>query len=154
VWNPRILGHGKRPAAELIKRKFNISEKAYQWCMLQTFCSTGQWEAVDEMGGITSRLQPVIGGEAFVNALLSCGRPQQAMQYIQRIANVEDRMEYYVQCGDWAGAGADCKRHGENALFLQVKERAKGNAEFLRQIDDGWKKSQAATALNFSKFFT
>lgn len=147
------LEHGKRSAAEIIKRKFNISDKAYQWCMLQTFCSTGQWEAVDEMGGITSRLQPAIGGEAFVNALLSCGRPRQAMQYIQRIANVEDRMEYYVQCGDWAGAGADCKRHGENALFLQVKERSKGNAEFLRQIDDGWKNSQTATALNFSKLF-
>ncbi|KPA78595.1 putative vacuolar protein sorting complex subunit [Leptomonas pyrrhocoris] len=147
------LEHGRTSVAQRLKNDFCIPEKMYQRCMLSAYLSTGQWDLIDNMSGVTSSKKTLIDGEAYVAALLSYKRPQQAKQYVPRIPQIEVRMEYYVLCGDWFGAGAECKRNNDPDLLGQLKERAKGNLEVLQQIEEGWKTPAQSTGINFSKFF-
>lgn len=147
------LEHGRTSTAQRLKGDFCVPEKMYQRCMLSAYLSTSQWELIDNMSGVTSNKKTVIDGEAYVTALLSHKRPQQAKQYIPRIPQIEVRMEYYVLCGDWFGAGAECKRNNDADLLGQLKDRAKGNPDVLLQIEEGWKTPAQSTGINFPKFF-
>lgn len=146
------LEHGRESVAAKLKTDYNIPERVYQWCMLTAYAQTGQWDLIDDLGGVSSRTQPLINGEAFITTLLSFGRPQQARQYIPRVSRIEVRMEYYVQCGDWLTAAMDCRRNGENGLMGQLRDRAKGDAEILQQLDQGWN-TQQETTVKFPKLF-
>ncbi|KAK7196982.1 Vacuolar protein sorting-associated protein 16 [Novymonas esmeraldas] len=147
------LEHGRTTVAQRLKKTFCIPDKMFQWCMLAAFSCTGQWDQIDDMSGVSSNKKTLLDGEAFVTVLLSYKRPQQAKQYISRIPKIETRMEFYVLCGDWLGAGAECKRNNDPDLLLQLKDRSKGNPEVLRQIDEGWSTASQATGISFSKFF-
>lgn len=148
------LEHGRTSTAQRLKTAFSVPERMYQWCMLSAYSSTAQWDLIDGMAGISSSKNTVLGGEAFVTTLLSFKRPQQAKQYIARVSKIEDRMEFYVQCGDWIGAGAECRRSNDADLLLQLKERAKSNPESLSQINEGWNSSVAASGISISKLFS
>ncbi|KAG5481076.1 hypothetical protein LSCM1_06754 [Leishmania martiniquensis] len=147
------LEHGRVSVAQRLKNAFCVPEKMFQWCMLSAYLCTGQWDLIDDMGGISSNKKTLLDGEAFVTALLSYKRPQQAKQYIARIPKIETRMEYYVLCSDWFSAGADCRRNNDPDLLTQLKERAKGNADALRQIEEGWSTPPQAAGISFPKFF-
>ncbi|KPI89950.1 putative vacuolar protein sorting complex subunit [Leptomonas seymouri] len=147
------IEHGRASIAQRLKSDFCIPEKMYQRCMLSAYLSTGQWDLIDSMSGATSNKKTLLDGEAYVVALLSYKRPQQAKQYIPRIPQIEARMEYYVLCGDWFSAAAECKRNNDPDLLGQLKERAKGNADVLLQVEEGWKTSAQTTGINFPKFF-
>jgi vacuolar protein sorting-associated protein 16 len=147
------LEHGRTSTAQRLKNDFSIPEKMFQRCMLSAYLSTGQWDLIDSMSGATSNRKTLLDGEAYVTALLSYKRPQQAKQYISRIPQIEVRMEYYVLCGDWFGAAAECKRNNDPDLLGQLKERAKGNPDVLLQIEEGWKIPAQSTGISFSKFF-
>ncbi|AIN97288.2 vacuolar protein sorting complex subunit, putative [Leishmania panamensis] len=145
--------HGRTSVAQRLKTAFCVPEKMFQRCMLSAYLCTGQWELIDDMSGISSSKKTLLDGEAFVTALLSYKRPQQAKQYISRIPKIETRMEYYVLCSDWFGAAADCKRHNDPDLLTQLKDRAKGNPDVLRQIEEGWCTLTQTTGISFPKFF-
>lgn len=147
------LEHGRTTVAQRLKSAFSVPEKMFQHCMLSAYSCTGQWDLIDDMGGVTSNKKSVLDGESFVTVLLSFKRPQQAKQYIARIPKIETRMEYYVLCSDWFGAGAECKRSNDSDLLMQVKDRAKGNPEVLRQIEEGWCTPAQPTGISFPKFF-
>ncbi|KAG5508069.1 hypothetical protein GH5_07126 [Leishmania sp. Ghana 2012 LV757] len=145
--------HGRISVAQRLKNALCVPEKMFQRSMLSAYLCTGQWDLIDDMGGISSNKKTLLDGEAFVTALLSYKRPQQAKQYIGRIPKIETRMEYYVLCSDWFGAGADCRRNNDPDLLTQLKDRAKGNADALRQIEEGWSTPPQAAGISFPKFF-
>ncbi|KEG15158.1 putative vacuolar protein sorting complex subunit [Trypanosoma grayi] len=146
--------HGHNEVAERIKNDFGVSDKMYCWSMLKAYAKSSQWDLIDQIGAVKSKMKPVIGASAFVRTLLACGRHEQAKLYVPKVPRIEERMEFYVQCGDWAGAGADCRRHGEPELLAQLKERAKGSSTALQQIEEGWNSGQESGAVKFAKFFT
>ncbi|KAH9589033.1 Vps16 [Trypanosoma melophagium] len=145
---------GQNGIAELLKNEFSVSEKMHSWCMLNAYAATGQWDLIDQIGGVKNKTKPIIGGSAFVTKLLACGRPEQAKQYIRKVPQIEQRMEFYVLCNDWAAAGADCRRHGETEMLAQLKERAKGNVTAIHLIEEGWNSGQESGVLKFTKLFT
>ncbi|CBZ33414.1 vacuolar protein sorting complex subunit, putative [Leishmania donovani] len=147
------LEHGRTSVAQRLKNAFCVPEKMFQRCMLSAYLCTSQWDLIDDMSGISSNKKTLLDGEAFVTALLSYKRPQQAKQYISRIPKIETRMEYYVLCSDWFGAGADCKRSNDPDLLTQLKDRAKGNPDVLRQIEEGWSTMPHPSSISFPKFF-
>ncbi|CCW64952.1 unnamed protein product [Phytomonas sp. EM1] len=147
-----VLEHGRQSIADRLKIKFNVSDKAFQWCMLNAFSRAGQWSLIDELGS-RPQTQHLISAEHFVNVLLSYNRPQQAKQYIPRVPLIERRMEYYVLCEDWLAAATDCHHNGDTNLLSQLKERAKGNQKILEQIDQGWNQQQRSSGLNLSRLF-
>lgn len=147
------LEHGRTSTAQRLKGDYGIPEKMYQSCMLSAYLSTSQWDLIDSMSGLTSNKKTLLDGEAYVTALLSHKRPQQAKQYIARIPQIEVRMEYYVLCGDWLGAGAECKRNNDHDLLGQLKDRAKGKPDVLLQIEEGWRTPAQSTGISFPKFF-
>ncbi|GET87819.1 vacuolar protein sorting complex subunit, putative [Leishmania tarentolae] len=147
------LEHGRTSVAQRLKNAFSVPEKMFQRCMLSAYLCTSQWDLIDDMSGISSNKKTLLDGEAFVTALLSYKRPQQAKQYISRIPKIEMRMEYYVLCSDWFSAGADCKRNNDPDLLTQLKDRAKGNPDVLRQIEEGWNTPPQTSGISFPKFF-
>lgn len=140
-------------AALAIRQTYNVGEDMFQWCRLKAFAATEQWEQVDRMGGIGTRQKAVLSGESIVSLLLSYNRPQQAAKHISHIPKIEERLEYYVQCGDWAEAGRDCRRAGNTDLFGQLKARAKGNVAALEQIQHGWD-ATSTTGITFGNLFS
>lgn len=154
-------GEGKALAeeeAQTLRREFNVPDDMFQWCRLRAFAATEQWESIDHMGGVNTKLKPVIGGEAIVSLLLSHQRFEQAAKHISRIPQLEERLEYYIQCGEWLKAGEDCARMGNEEYLSQLKIRAKGNGAIQEQIQRGWDSvisgHSSATGLSFGKFFS
>ncbi|KAG5507643.1 hypothetical protein JKF63_06592 [Porcisia hertigi] len=147
------LEHGHTSVAQRLKTAFCVPEKMFQWCMLNAYLCTGQWDLIDDMSGFSSNKKTLLDGETLVTALLSYKRPQQAKQYISRIPKIETRMEYYVLCSDWFGAGAECRRQNDPDLLMQLKDRAKGNPDVLRLIEEGWCTSPQTSAISFPKLF-
>ncbi|RNF11263.1 putative vacuolar protein sorting complex subunit [Trypanosoma rangeli] len=145
--------HGCDGVAGRLKREFGVSDKMYCWCRLNAYTTMSQWGLIDHLGDVRSKIKPVIGAPAFINTLLACGRPEQAKKYIPKISQIEQRMEYYVLCGDWEEAGADCRRNGDQDLLSQLKERVKGNASATQRIDKGWNSVTESGALKLAKFF-
>jgi hypothetical protein len=55
-----------------------------------------------------------IGYEAFVRHLVEKGHPRVAVSYVQR-CDSNKRIDLYVECGEWAMAGKECKERGDRA---------------------------------------
>lgn len=137
-----------------LRREYCVPEEMMQWARLKAFAATKQWDQVDQMGGINSRQKPVLSGESLVTLLLSYDRLEQASKHISRIPNLEDRLEYYVQCGNWTAAGADCGRVGATELLEQLQARARGSAASQEQIKKGWDMTVGSSSgLTFGKLF-
>lgn len=145
--------HGCKDVADRIKNKFGVSDKMNTWCMVKAAVETKQWNLVDEISDIRGKGRSPVSGFAFVRALFANCQRQQAKQYIPKIPQIEWRMEYYVLCGDWKTAGADCRRHSEPELLRQLKDRAKGDTDALRQIEEGWNSVQESGAVRLAKLF-
>ncbi|RNE94889.1 vacuolar protein sorting complex subunit, partial [Trypanosoma conorhini] len=145
--------HGCDGVAGRLKREFGVSDRMHCWSRLNAYTKTSQWELIDQLGDVRKKVRPVIGAPAFINTLLACGRPEHAKKYIPKVPQIEQRMEYYVLCGDWEGAGADCRRNGEPDLLAQLKERVKGNTCAAQRIDKGWNSVPESGALKLVKFF-
>lgn len=137
-----------------LRREYCVPEEMMQWARLKAFAETKQWDQVDQMGGINSRQKPVLSGESLVTLLLSYDRLEQASKHISRIPNLEDRLEYYVQCGNWTSAGADCGRVEATDLLEQLQARARGSAAAQEQIKKGWDTAVGSSSgLTFGKLF-
>ncbi|RNC56045.1 vacuolar protein sorting complex subunit [Trypanosoma cruzi] len=145
--------HGCDGVAGRLKREFGVSDKMHCWSMLDAYTTMSQWGLIDQLGDVKNKNKPVIGASAFINTLLACGRQEQAKQYIHKIPQIEQRMEYYLLCSDWEGAGADCRRHGEPDLLTQLKDRVKGDASAVQLIDKGWNSVQESGAVKLAKLF-
>lgn len=155
-----LLEHGGTEATSLVaglRAEYTIPEDQYQWCQAKAFAEKGQWDMVDLMGGLhpSKRLRPVLSGVTLVTLLLSYHRPQQAAKHIPRIPKIEERLEYYVHCGEWAAAGADCAKAGDASLLAQLKTRGRGSAMAQEQIQRGWDAAVgSSTGLSFGKLFS
>ncbi|PWV01624.1 putative Vacuolar protein sorting-associated protein 16 [Trypanosoma cruzi] len=145
--------HGCDGVAGRLKREFGVSDKMHCWSMLDAYTTMSQWGLIDQLGDVKNKNKPVIGASAFINTLLACGRQEQAKHYIHKIPQIEQRMEYYLLCSDWEGAGADCRRHGEPDLLTQLKDRVKGDAFAVQLIDKGWNSVQESGAVKLAKLF-
>ena len=55
-----------------------------------------------------------IGYEAFVRHLVEKGHAKEAVSYVQR-CDANKRVDLYVECGEWAMAGKECKERGDRA---------------------------------------
>lgn len=153
-----LLTRGEDKATEeamALRREYNVPEDMMQWARLKAFAATSRWEEVDKMGGINTRQKPVLSGEALVSLLLSYDRPEQASKHIPRIQKLEERLEYYVQCGSWEAAGEDCGRAGATELLEQLQARARGSTVAQEQIKKGWDMAVGASSgITFGKLFS
>lgn len=157
VWDMIYLMHvhgAEESEVAAVVTEFNVPPNMAHSCRLRAYAATGQWEAVDEMGGVNSKSKPVLSGEELVSLLIAYDRPSQAAKHIPRILVLEDRLEYYVQCGDWLHAGADCRRANQLDLLAQLKSRAKGNVDALDHIQQGWNTSTASSTSGLTEGFT
>lgn len=154
-----LLEHGGSEAVghvASLRADYAIPDDMYHWCQAKVFAEKGQWDMLDQMGGIhpSKRLRPVLSGVALVTLLLSYNRPQQAAKHIPRIPKIEERLEYYVHCGEWGAAGADCAKTGNTDLFAQLKGRGKGSAAVQEQIQRGWDAAAGSSGLSFGMLFS
>lgn len=153
-----LLERGEEKVVEValaLRREYNVPEEMFQWARLKAFAATGRWDQVDQMGGINSRQKPALSGESFVTLLLSYDRLEQASKHIPRIPKLEDRLEYYVLCGNWVAAGEDCGRDGATELLEQLQARARGSTVAQEQIKKGWDMTVGTSSgINFGKFFS
>lgn len=144
--------HKNESAALRLKEKFAIPERKFQYCLLRAYCSSGQWELVDKLGARKTKL--LVPAEVFIEELLRYSRDKQAQPYIVRVAELESRLEYYIQCGDWFTAAADCQRSGKPGLLAELKKRAKGNTEALSLVEQGTNSKTGNFGLSIATFFS
>lgn len=139
--------------AELLRKRFNVPEKMFLWSQLRALCIIGDWPAVDKMGGNAgSRAKPLIGPVPFVKMLVEYKRPEQAKQFVPKVSRIEERMELYLLCEAWQEAAADCRKHGEDGMVDQLRERARGDTRALDLIDRGMTMKPAESG-GFASFF-
>lgn len=148
-----LIVHKKQDQADALAKRFHVSEKMYCWAKLRALIEIQDWPGIDKLGGISGKSKaPPIGYLPFVRLLLKAGRPEQARLFVPRISRIEERMEMYLLCGDWKGAAMDCKKSGEMGILEQLRERARGNARALEQIQEG-ANAKVADSSPFSNFF-
>ncbi len=145
--------HNFADKAEILKKRFNVPEKMFQWAQLRALCNIGDWPGIDKMGGNAgSRAKPAIGPVPFVKMLAEYKRPEQGKQFIPKVSRIEERMELYLICEAWQEAAADCRKNGEDGILDQLRERARGNTRALDLIERGVT-MKAAESGGFSSLF-
>lgn len=73
---------------------------------MKSLIEVRDWEGLETFA--KSKKSP-IGYEPFVLQLISAGSQTQALAYIQRCEG-KNRVELYVQAGEWEMAGQECLR--------------------------------------------
>ena len=145
--------HNFPDKAEVLKKRFNVPEKMFQWAQLRALCAIGDWPGVDKMGGLgASRAKPAIGPVPFVKMLVEYKRPEHGRLFISKVQRIEERMELYLLCEAWQEAAADCKKNGEDGIIDQLRERARGNTRALELIERGVTMKPAESG-GFASFF-
>eukprot|EP00331_Platyophrya_macrostoma_P002219 CAMPEP_0176410366 /NCGR_PEP_ID=MMETSP0127-20121128/3017_1 /TAXON_ID=938130 /ORGANISM="Platyophrya macrostoma, Strain WH" /LENGTH=896 /DNA_ID=CAMNT_0017789855 /DNA_START=54 /DNA_END=2744 /DNA_ORIENTATION=+ len=129
--------HNRGDRAEALAKRWKVTEKALCWIKLRALAQLSDWPAIDKLAGKGTKVKPPISYDGFVHTLVSHGRLEQAKEYIPKVSNIEERMELYLVCDDWFGAAMDCRKTGELGILEQLRERAKGNARAMEQVDRG-----------------
>lgn len=139
---------GKGEKAESIKTMFAVSDKMFWWCKLKGLIVVADFDAIDKMGGAGAyksiKVKSPIGFDAFVMELFNAGHPERAAAFIPKVAQIEDRMEFYCLCEDWEGAIRDCVAHKEYGMMQQLKDRARHDSRAVELIDRALRQVNAA----------
>lgn len=139
--------HNKGDRAETMAKRWNVNERMLCWVKLRALTQINDWPGIDKLAGKGTKIKPPIGYSPFIRTLAANGRQDQAKEYVPKVSVIEERMELYLLCEDWAGAAVDCKRNNEPGIIEQLKARANGNQRFLEQIEKG-----LATRIDASPF--
>ncbi|KAM0787833.1 hypothetical protein ACM66B_003887 [Microbotryomycetes sp. NB124-2] len=126
----QCIVNGQHKKADKLKSDFKVSDKRFWYIKLKALVSVRDWENLELFA--RSKKSP-IGFEPWVQHLVSTGHHRQAVSFIGR-CEPKNRVELYVQTGEWGLAGSECVRKGERGKLLELKSRAP-NSVIAAQLD-------------------
>jgi vacuolar protein sorting-associated protein 16 len=129
--------HNKGDRADAMAKRWNVNERMLCWIKLRALAQINDWPGIDKLAGKGTKNKPAIGLAPFIRTLAANGRQDQAKEYIPKVPTIEERMELYLLCDDWAGAAVDCKRNNEQGIIEQLRSRANGNQRHIEQLEKG-----------------
>jgi hypothetical protein len=123
--------------AEALRKQFNVPEKKYWYTKLIALVRSGQWDALERMGGVGryKAVKSPIGFLPFVEVLFDRGESHRAVPFVVRLDKVVTKVEWYVKLDEFQLA-VDCAFEDESAdLLQQIRKRAQ-NPSILQYIDE------------------
>lgn len=112
-----------KEASKVIK-KFKVSEKAWWHIKIMAYGKLGAW---GHLSRLSNEKKSPVGYAPFARVCIKHGQPQQEIErYIERIADLEEKFDLFVDTKDWRKA-ADCARNlkdGERltAVYNQCRD--------------------------------
>ncbi|KAK4048038.1 Vacuolar protein sorting-associated protein 16 [Microbotryomycetes sp. JL201] len=122
--------NGQHKKADKLRSDFKVSDKRFWYIKMKALVSLRDWESLELFA--RSKKSP-IGFEPWVEHLIATGHHRQAVNFIGR-CEPKNRVELYVQTGEWNLAGQECVRKGERGKLLELKSRAP-NSVIAAQLD-------------------
>ena len=130
--------------AEQLRQKYGVNEKKFWYCQLRALCQMGDWDGVDRLGGAGAhkrRVRSPIGFLPFVDELAQRERIQQAAEYVAKLPELVERVEWYVKLECFKEAVDDAYNEEAVDLLLQIRRKAT-NQSTLQYIDSRIKQLQ------------
>jgi hypothetical protein len=131
------LQHKDEKKAEQLRAKYNVSERKWWYIQLQAYCVTGNWEAIDKLGGSGAykrKIKSPIGFLPFVEALAKRERQSQAAQFVAKLPELCDRVEWYVHLDHFKEAIDDAAAEEDLDLLDQIRRKS-SNPSVQQYID-------------------
>ncbi|CUG91904.1 vacuolar protein sorting protein 16, putative [Bodo saltans] len=116
--------------AERLVKKFHVNEKKFTFAKLRALCSACRWTEVDKMFGAGAGIRPksfksCIGFGPIISTLHQYDRQQQAAQFVPRLEDVCQRVEWYVKLDSFQAAIDDAFNEESPELIQQVLKKAR-----------------------------
>jgi hypothetical protein len=116
--------------AERIVKKFHVNDKKFAFAKLRALCSACRWTEVDKMFGAGAGIKPksfksCIGFGPIISTLHQYDRQQQAAQFVPRLEDVCQRVEWYVKLDAFQAAIDDAFSEESPELIQQVLKKAR-----------------------------
>jgi hypothetical protein len=135
--------HDMDVKAEQLRSKYGVSEKKFWFLKLRALCSSGKWDAVDRLGGSGNykKVKSPIGFCPFVEELHKYNRSDQAAQFVAKLPELAQRVEWFVKL-DCFQRAADDAYHEQDAEMLQQILRRAMNPSIIHYINGKIKELQ------------
>eukprot|EP00249_Psilotum_nudum_P017159 c26189_g1_i1 orf=274-2796(+) len=89
-----VLGNNR--AAQKIRIDFKVPEKRFYWLKIKALSTTKNWEALEKF---SKEKKPPIGFKPFVDACIEGGENGEALKYIVKLSDPQERAEAYANIG-------------------------------------------------------
>lgn len=107
-----VLGNNR--AAEKLRSDFKVPEKRYYWLKIKALSTTSNWTALEKF---SKEKKPPIGFKPFVEACIEGGENGEALKYIVKLPNPQDRADAYKRIG-LHNEAAEAESQKENGELL------------------------------------
>lgn len=114
-------------------KKMKFPDKTAGWCKLRGLMRGREYDKVVEMG--RGRSKPTVDPAAVVFELIGANQAARAVEFIPKVADLSDRLEFYIQAGEWGRAATDMVKSKAPTGLDQLRDRARGQPEALAAID-------------------
>ena len=115
-----------------VRRKFKVSEKRLWHLEVRTLARSKDWPELEKL--TSSKKDPPIGFEPFVEACVEQKSYVNAVQYIKRLPDAHHRMEWLCAIGYWREA-VEVAAAEKDAHALQVIRHQCRAPQVVQQID-------------------
>lgn len=129
LYHAMLLGEMKK--ATKIKSEFRVSDKKFWWLKVKALCKMQDW---DELSKFANSKKSPIGYAPFVQMCMQQKATHEAVKYVPRISNPQEKVELYIQLG-----------HFQEALEVAAQLK---NVELLKLIQAKSTNSQTQNYIN------
>lgn len=131
VYHAMLLGEMKK--ATKIKSEFRMSDKKFWWLKVKALAKMQEWEELQKFAA--SKKSP-IGYAPFVQVCMQQKANHEAVKYVSRITNPQEKVEFYIQLGHFQEAleVAAQLKNVELLKFIQTKSSNSQTQNYINQL--------------------
>lgn len=111
-----VLGNNR--AAQKIRVDFKVPEKRFYWLKIKALSTTRNWDALEKF---SKEKKPPIGYKPFVEACIEGGENGEALKYIVKLADPQERAEAYARIGLHNEAAEAASQAKDSELLGRLK---------------------------------
>uniref|UniRef100_A0A0D6R9L4 Protein VACUOLELESS1 n=1 Tax=Araucaria cunninghamii TaxID=56994 RepID=A0A0D6R9L4_ARACU len=109
---------GNHRAAEKIKNEFKVSDKRWYWLKVFALSTTNNWNALEKF---SKEKKPPTGYKPFVEACIEAGNKDEALKYILKLTDPQERAEAYARIGMAKEAAEAASQAKDGELLGRLK---------------------------------
>lgn len=113
-----LITLGNHRAAQRVKVDFKVPDKRYYWLKVFALATAKQWDALEKF---SKERKPPIGYKPFVEACIEEEENQEALKYIVKLTNPEERAEAYARIGMVKEATEAAAQAKDNELLGRLR---------------------------------